>query len=246
MQVSVLAPDLRGRGDSAALPGPYGIAAHVADLISVLDHLDVERVVLVGHSMGAYVAARIAAEHPARAAGLVLVDGGTPSDLTEEAASGAHAFLVGPALVRQAMPFMSAQAYLAFWQQHPAFAPAWNDDVEGYVLHDLHGRPGAFRYIVSVEALHADSGDMLSDPANQPAIKAEMPLYVLRARRGLLGDENPLIPQATWDAFITEHPTAHVEDVASVSHYSLVLGDSAGPQRVTAAILAAARAATSA
>ena len=41
--VCLLAPDLRGRGRSAKLPGPYGIAAHIDDLIKVLDH-----VVLVG------------------------------------------------------------------------------------------------------------------------------------------------------------------------------------------------------
>src|SRR6201999_625240 len=31
--VCLLAPDLRGRGRSAALPGPYGIATHVTDLV---------------------------------------------------------------------------------------------------------------------------------------------------------------------------------------------------------------------
>src|SRR6476646_1842770 len=69
-RVTMLAPDLRGRGESAALRGPYGFAAHVADLLAMLDHAGVQRAVLAGHSMGAYVAARLAAEHPERAAGL--------------------------------------------------------------------------------------------------------------------------------------------------------------------------------
>lgn len=243
--VSVLAPDLRGRGKNAALPGPYGIAAHVADMITVLDHLGVVRAVLVGHSMGAYVAARIAAEHPERTAGLVLLDGGIPaSELTAEAAAAAHAFLVGPALARQAMPFVSPQAYLVFWRQHPAFAHAWNGDIEAYVLHDLSGRPGAFKYVVSVEALQADSDDMLIDAANRNAInRVKIPIHLLRAQGGVLGDDNPLVSQSQLDAFMAQHPTACVEEVDGVNHYTLVLGNSPGPARVTVAIASAAQAA---
>jgi pimeloyl-ACP methyl ester carboxylesterase len=244
--MSVLAPDLRGRGENAALPGPYGLATHVADLLAVLDHLDIERAVLVGHSMGAYVAARIAAEHPERAAGLVLVDGGTHvSQLTEEAGTAARAFLVGPALVRHAMPFVSVPAYLTFWRQHPAFVHAWNDDVEAYVLHDLSGRPGAFRYVVSIEALEADGDDMVSDQTDRNWIdQVQIPLHLLRAQHGVLGNENPLIQRYELDEFIARHPSAHVEEVPGVNHYTLLLGDSPGPSRVTAAIESAARPAT--
>jgi lipase len=246
-QISVLAPDLRGRGESGALPGPYGIGAHVADMLAVLDHVGVERAVLVGHSMGAYVAARFAAEHPERAAGLVLVDGGIPvCDLTEQAAAAAHAFLVGPALARHAMSFMSAQAYLEFWHQHPAFADAWNEDVEAYVLHDLRGKPGNLRYAVSAEAIETDSDNMLSDRVNRNAIThVHTPLRLLRSLRGALGDENLLIEQRELDAFMAYHPTAKVENVTGVNHYTIVLGDSPGPPRIAAAIEAAARDATS-
>lgn len=241
--LSVYAPDLRGRGDNAALPGPYGLATHVTDMLAILDHVGAERAVLVGHSMGAYVAARIAAEHPERAAGLVLVDGGTTvSELTKKAANAAHAFLVGPALARHAMPFMSAQAYLDFWRQHPAFADAWNADVEAYVLHDLSGKPGAFRYVINVAAVEADSDDMVSDPSDRDAInRVRGPLSLLRAERGALGDERPLIKQSELDAFVAEHPEAHVESVRDVNHYTLLLGDSPGPGRVAAAIETAAQ-----
>jgi pimeloyl-ACP methyl ester carboxylesterase len=72
--VCLLAPDLRGRGASAGLPGPYGMAAHIADVLAVLDAAGVDAAVVAGHSMGAYIAARLAAEQPARVAGLVLID----------------------------------------------------------------------------------------------------------------------------------------------------------------------------
>ena len=37
----IIAPDLRGRGRSNQLPGPFGITGHADDLARVLDHLDV-------------------------------------------------------------------------------------------------------------------------------------------------------------------------------------------------------------
>jgi pimeloyl-ACP methyl ester carboxylesterase len=71
----VLALDLRGHGDSAwPLHGEYEYAHHVADLESVLDSLGIDRLVLVGHSLGGRVAMLFAGAHPERMAGLVIVD----------------------------------------------------------------------------------------------------------------------------------------------------------------------------
>jgi pimeloyl-ACP methyl ester carboxylesterase len=245
--VSTLAPDLRGRGESATLRGPYGLASHIADLLAVLDQVGVQHAVLAGHSMGAYVAARFGAEQPERVAGLVLVDGGVPfGGIAAEAAAAGHALTVGAAMARHALTFPSAEAYLEFWQQHPAFADAWNDDVAAYVLHDLAGKPGAFRYVVNMDAIEADSQEMLFDPVNGNAIdRARAHIRLLRAPRGTLDDENPMIPRAQLDAFSADHPAAEVEDVDGVNHYTLTLGESPGPARVAAAIEATARTTTS-
>jgi hypothetical protein len=43
--VTLLAPDLRGRGRSADLPGPFGLGAHVADIVALLEAVGSERVV---------------------------------------------------------------------------------------------------------------------------------------------------------------------------------------------------------
>jgi pimeloyl-ACP methyl ester carboxylesterase len=67
--------------------GPYGPEAQVTLTVALLDQLGLERVVLVGHSMGGAVAAATAVAHPERVAGLVLVDsavdmGGPPEWIT--------------------------------------------------------------------------------------------------------------------------------------------------------------------
>ncbi len=62
--VTLLAPDLRGRGQSAGLGGPYGMAAHVDDLVAVLDHVGCPRAVVAGHSMGGYVVDPLRRQRP--------------------------------------------------------------------------------------------------------------------------------------------------------------------------------------
>jgi len=69
----VVALDLPGHGQSdIALPGP-SVEALAAFVAAFLDRLDIRRAHLVGHSLGAAVAAQLALDHPERAAGLVLV-----------------------------------------------------------------------------------------------------------------------------------------------------------------------------
>lgn len=63
---ALIAVDLRSRARSNELPGPLGIGAHVRDMLAVLDHFGLRRAVVVGHSLGAFIAARLAIAHPER------------------------------------------------------------------------------------------------------------------------------------------------------------------------------------
>lgn len=76
----VLAPDLAGHGRSAHRPSgtPYYIWDHLIDLLALLDALELSRVHLVGHSMGAGIAALLAAVAPERVGSVVLLDGLAP------------------------------------------------------------------------------------------------------------------------------------------------------------------------
>jgi pimeloyl-ACP methyl ester carboxylesterase len=69
----VLAPDLRGHGESAPA-GSYLIEDFAADCLRVLEALAPQPVALVGHSMGGRVATWIAAHHPERVRALALLD----------------------------------------------------------------------------------------------------------------------------------------------------------------------------
>ncbi|MFC7587658.1 alpha/beta fold hydrolase [Nonomuraea antimicrobica] len=74
---SLVAMDLRGRGHSASMPGPYGLDRHAEDVLRVAEYVGAgPEAVLTGHSMGAYVAALAGAQR--EFARVVLVDGGLP------------------------------------------------------------------------------------------------------------------------------------------------------------------------
>ena len=235
--VCLLAPDLRGRGRSAALPGPYGIAAHLADMIAVLDQVGATRAVLVGHSLGAYIAARLAAEPPERVAALVLVDAGLPVPAPSDPEAVMKTTVKGAAM-RLEITFPSAEHYVAGWRAHPAFANAWNDDIDAYARYDLVEEDHVARCVASPSAVLADSAEMVLDDTTRLAldrVPANGSVQVLRAERGMFND-SPLIPADQLDAFAAGHPDVHVEQVAGVNHYTLVMGDGPGPARVVAAI----------
>jgi pimeloyl-ACP methyl ester carboxylesterase len=71
--VHTIAVDLRGFGDSRKAPGPYRLERYASDLRELTDALDLPKVVLAGHSMGATVGLRFALDAPERIRKLVLI-----------------------------------------------------------------------------------------------------------------------------------------------------------------------------
>lgn len=72
----VIVLDQRGFGESSKLSDPARFGRKMGDdVVALLDELDIRRAHLVGHSMGALIAANVAARYPDRAAGVGLIAG---------------------------------------------------------------------------------------------------------------------------------------------------------------------------
>ncbi|MDA9440820.1 alpha/beta hydrolase [Bradyrhizobium sp. CCBAU 51745] len=71
---SLIAPDLRGFGDSDKPDGAYGPDGHAADMLALMDGLGIERFAVVGHDVGGAVMQPLARAAPERLAGLFLFD----------------------------------------------------------------------------------------------------------------------------------------------------------------------------
>lgn len=231
--VRVLAPDLRGRAASREAPGPYGLATHAADLRTVIGVFGAHPV-LVGHSMGGFVAALAAAADPDLYRSLVLVDGGLafppPPDLDIDAALTA---VIGPAMARLSMRFADEAAHLGFWRQHPALGALLAggpvaDAVRRYLDHDLVPAPdvpGQWMSSCFLEAVRADGADVLTDEAAHSAaaraVAAGLPVELVWAHRGLLDEPQGLYDEGRIDA-LRLPPEIAVHGV-DANHYDVIL-----------------------
>lgn len=234
--VRVLAPDLRGRGDSPAQPDHAGLDVHVADLVALAATLPAPPLV-VGHSMGGAITALLGADHPDTVRALVLVDGGlsfaAPAGMGEADIDATLRTVLGPALARLEMSFESPAAYLEFFADHPALgsllAGPQAPMVRSYLEHDLRpsaSEPGRWVSSCSLAAVRADGRDLLLHPraasAAREAVEHGVPVEFLWAARGLFDE-----PQGLYDeprlALLAVPPAVRVTHVADTNHYSIVL-----------------------
>jgi pimeloyl-ACP methyl ester carboxylesterase len=76
----VIAPDLRGHGDSAWSPdGDYSIFSYVQDLAELVETLQLAPLRIVAHSLGGNIALRFSGLYPASVSRLVAIEGLGPS-----------------------------------------------------------------------------------------------------------------------------------------------------------------------
>jgi pimeloyl-ACP methyl ester carboxylesterase len=223
--VRVVAPDLRGRGRSRDLPGPYGMPTHADDVAAVMDVLGVGRAVALGHSMGGFVSLVLADRHPDKVSALVLVDGGMPLLPPPGVAPEQLAVAVlGPAAQRLAMTFPDAQAYREFWAGHPAIGREWTPLTSAYVDYDLATDGGALRPATRAAALQEDIRELVDGESLLTALAGlRHPTTWVVAPRGLMDEVPPLYPQQARSHWLGEHPTVELVEVDDVNHYTIVM-----------------------
>ena len=210
---------------------------HAADVTAVLDFLDIPRPLVVGHSMGGFVAVTFNALHPDRVAELLLVDGGVPLPLPAGVdPEKAAAALLTSVSARLAMSFPNREAYREYFKAHPAFAGDWTDAVTDYVDYDLVGEEPKLHPATSPAAMSADSFDQSDGDA---LVKAwgEVPAgtVFLRAPRGFLNDEPGLWPPDSLRDWRERFPQLDVREVSGVNHYTILFNE-AGVSAVQGAV----------
>lgn len=229
----LLAMDVRGRGRSRELGAPYGMRRHAADVRAAMDAAGFDRVVLAGHSMGAFVATRLAQAHPDRVAGTVLIDGGLP--LRPPPPGTTPEQILGPAIARLSMTFTGPQAYREFMRQHPALGPYWGPTIDEYVDYDLAEIDGALRPAAVPDAVVADLMELGGSPDYLQALEGvTSPRVLVWSPRGLL-DETPGLYDADWRAQWAQRlPGLRLLEAPDTNHYTVLLGD--GVDVVAAAV----------
>jgi pimeloyl-ACP methyl ester carboxylesterase len=148
-----IALDLRGHGRSKPpADGDYAIKSLAADIDTIVGRIGLAEFVLVGHSMGGIVALAYADDHPARVAGILLVD--PAGDVRKVPADD----------IRQFMGAIDSGAYTEaiedWWNQMLAGS---DDAIRSRVIQDLRNTPqetvvGIFKATLQYDPLPALGG----------------------------------------------------------------------------------------
>lgn len=245
--MNVVAPDLLGRGlSSRPLAGSYGMQAHGRDVLELMDALEIERAILSGHSMGAYVATAVAVAAPDRVAGLVLLDGGVfitpPPDAPPIDPDALKQTLIGPVFERMRRTFASVEEYTELWKSMPYF-PEWGPIVEQYMLYDLGRRGGGFASKCSEEAATEDWRELLTDAEIARRLeRVGCPVLAVGAEFGLVpGTLSVLMEEPHVERL--RHFVSDVEfvQVPGTTHHTVTLSEAGAAGTAEALLKFAAR-----
>ena len=214
-----IAMDLRGRGGSDQPDEGYDLTHHVADIIAVLDDLQLNQVVLCGHSLGAYIALRVAAQYPHRTAGLILVDGGgslLPSQWRRIDAA------IQPALNRLDKDFENYDAYVAPLKAAPQFQP-WSSYFDTYFTYELETRhDGQVRNRIKFAHIKEEMTNLQKESIASAYAKIACPTLILRATQGILTPDDQVLPQQAAENMVASIQQAQWLDIAHSDHYAIL------------------------
>jgi pimeloyl-ACP methyl ester carboxylesterase len=128
----LISPDLRGRGLSSKPAFRYTLEDHAQDILGLLDHLNIEKALLGGHSYGGLLSVYIAANYPDRVEKLIILDAAAEMNPNAPA-------MLGPTLSRLDKTFPSYESYLAEMKASPQNT-FWDKNMETYYRADAHTR----------------------------------------------------------------------------------------------------------
>jgi pimeloyl-ACP methyl ester carboxylesterase len=224
----VVAMDLRGRGQSDKPSEGYALDYHLRDINCLLDDLGLERAVIMGHSLGAFIGLAFAAEYPGRVEHLILVDGG--GDLSPEQMEQVFAG-IKPALDRLELVFPSAEAYLEKMRAAPYIQP-WSAATEAYYRYEIETVEGGVRTNISPAHIREEAENIRRVNCAPYYPRLQCDVLILRATHGLLSQNDILLPEDVIDRMMREIPRAQRFDVEGMNHYGIVFQHHAARDQV--------------
>jgi pimeloyl-ACP methyl ester carboxylesterase len=218
----LLAMDLRGRGLSDKPPTGYSLAHHCGDIHAVLDDLSLERVVLMGHSLGAFIASAFAAQFPDRVERLILVDGG--GQLSPEQSAKVLAG-VKPSVERLGRVFPTFEASIDYLKQALPVQP-WLPALELPYRYDSEAVEGGVSCLVQLPHIQEEIANLGQEDVMARYAALQCPVLILRAIEGMFATDDLLLPAEVAQQMLQDIPQVKCVDVPACNHYTIVFRDS--------------------
>ena len=240
---SMYAYDLRGRGSSSKPKSTYGFSNHLEDLSQILEFYKLKKVILLGHSFGAMLAARFTILFPELVGGLILMDGGGLLSITRKLKI---LKVLQPSYERLGKVFPNKETYLEQIKNSPLI-PNWSKTIENYFSKELQEVEGGFTCHMPAFVMEDEIKQMggaiypnqiltqfLSNPfetitrikqgKNLDFEKIKCPTLILRATKMNLLPNDDLLPKKSFDEMLKRIPKSKGEELET-NHYGMIFDD---------------------
>ncbi len=214
----VITIDLRGRGLSDKPSTGYSIEHHCRDLLSLIEDLRLKHPVLMGHSLGAFISLVFSAKYPEKVSRLILVDGGGKLSDTQMAKVFAG---IKPSLDRLGQVFPSFEAYLSLMKQAPYLQP-WNAYMETYFRYEVEEVEGGIRSRVHPKHIEEEAINLRIEEVTQFYSMVSCPTLILRATKGMLAEDDFVLPEDVAERMVREIKGAQRVDIEGSNHYTIL------------------------
>ncbi len=214
----VIAMDLRGRGCSEQPASGYSIDRHCGDVAALLGGLGLRSCALMGHSLGALIALAYAAKHPEQVERVVLIDGG---GVLSEDQRNKVVEAIKPSLSRLGKVFPSLGSYREYLQKSPLFEQ-WSAAMDVFFRHEIEEVEGGLRSRVLASAMEEELLNLGEFDIAGLYGQVRCPVLIVRAGKGMLSDDDILLPEDVLERMLRELPNARSLDVEEANHYTVM------------------------
>ncbi|GHO88420.1 alpha/beta fold hydrolase [Dictyobacter formicarum] len=232
----VFAYDLRGRGKSDRPEHGYSVPIHAADLSALISALQLERPIILGHSLGALVALYFAAHYPTQLSKLILADSGAP--LPWNKVEDQPAWLTA-AISRLGVAVPSYQEYIQRLKAAPFLGPYWNEYVDVYFEHDVERlSDGSVISRSYREGILEEGLNLVEDKPEEQWAMVQVPTLILRAGQGLVSPDDQLLSEASAATMHQAIKNSQFVNFPTLNHYTLLFNVEPEPLKVMRAFIA--------
>jgi pimeloyl-ACP methyl ester carboxylesterase len=207
---------------------------HADDAAAVLRSLGRRDVVVVGTSMGAWIATQVAAHHPDLVRAVVLVDGGYLDLLPAgtDPVDFVNGVLLG-GLDHLDMVIPDLELAIAVAKQSPGLSGIWDANLEASLREGYRPVDGGVRSRLTHFAAAADATSY-NDPIDSPYLRRDIsliscPAHLITAPYGLPVDaataSPPIMSATAIEELSSALPQLTIEQTTGENHFSVCLGD---------------------
>ena len=208
--------DILGRGDSDAAIKETSIFSHADDLIDLIETLEIERPILMGYSMGAYICSIVASRLP-QVEALILLDGAGEADETSRQ-------LVLPSLNRLSKVYSSEQEYIDEVKRlYRSLKVQWKDTLEDIVKYEIKKIEKGWTHKSDPDLIEQDfeSFYLLNPEKVFPKVSSETLLFIAT---GKIAEKAPLFQESGYEKIRKLIPKIKTK-YTDVNHYELVFNE---------------------